>query len=220
VVGGFLVAVALVGTFAAYTSATHDTRVGYLVAAHDLTVGDRIGAQDLTFAKMQLPAGRNHAFRNPQTLIGATVVGPIAQGELIQTSEVVDKASAATEREVSIPIDPARAVGGHLIAGDLVDVAATFGTGEGAYSLYVVRRAKVLESRANKGTLGSSQGLVVTLALPSGTDALAVAHAMTAGQITLVRSTGTSPDTGGSDTYRAPSSKATPSPPSSQKAGG
>jgi Flp pilus assembly protein CpaB len=207
VVGGFLVALALVGTFAAYTSATHDTRVGYLVASHDLTIGSRIGAADLAFAKMQLPAGRTHAFRNPQSLIGATVVGPISDGELIQTSEVVDKSSGADEREVSIPIDPARAVGGHLVEGDRVDVVATFGTGEGAYSLYVVRQAKVLESRANKSTLGSSQGLVVTLALPSGADALAVAHAMTAGQITLVRSTGTTPDSDGNDTYRAPSSK-------------
>lgn len=122
VVGGFLVAVALVGTFAAYTSATHDTRVGYLVASHDLTIGSRIGTADLAFAKMQLPSGKNHAFRNPETLIGATVIGPVAEGELIQTSEVIDKRSGADDREVSIPIDPARAVGGHLAQGDLVDL--------------------------------------------------------------------------------------------------
>src|SRR5688500_7653472 len=47
VVGGFLVAVAIVGTFATVSSAGDDHRITLVVARDDLAVGDRITADDL-----------------------------------------------------------------------------------------------------------------------------------------------------------------------------
>src|SRR5689334_14240346 len=72
VVGGFLIAVAAVGTFAAYTSATADTRVAYLAASHDLSIGHRITTADLAYARSTLPSfAAARAFRRPAELVGS-----------------------------------------------------------------------------------------------------------------------------------------------------
>ena len=218
--GAFLVALALVGSFAGYTRATADTRQTYLVAAHDLRIGQTIARSDLAFASMDLPAGvlGGRVYRDPAQLVGAVVVGPVGDGELIQASAIVAKGGRPDDYEISIPIDAARAVGGSLVTGDLVDVAATFGTGEAAFTVYVVRHARVIARSQSKTALGSSTGDVVTLAVGSPAEALAVSHAFTAGQVSLVRSSGTPEPTEPSEPYRAPASRA-PGRPTTGEAG-
>src|SRR5687767_8450186 len=74
-VGGFLVAVAVVGTFATVSGAGDDHRVPYVVARHDLAVGDRIDADGLTEARLDVPDFlRARAFRSSRRLVGATVL--------------------------------------------------------------------------------------------------------------------------------------------------
>lgn len=209
VAGAFLIALALVGSFAGYTQATADTRESYLVAARELRIGQTITRRDLTFAAMDLPAGvlGGRVYRDPARLVGAVVLGPVARGELIQASAVIAKAGRPGDFEISVPIEAARAVGGTLAPGDFVDVAATFGTGEAAFTVYVVRHARVIGRAQSKGALGGSTGDVVTLAVASAEDALAVSHAFTAGQVSLVRSSGTPAPTGPAEPYRAPASR-------------
>src|SRR5438132_1082243 len=48
VAGGLLVALALIGIYAAYTGATAPPRRSYVVAAHDIAVGSRLEPKDLT----------------------------------------------------------------------------------------------------------------------------------------------------------------------------
>jgi Flp pilus assembly protein CpaB len=208
VVGGFLVMAAAVGIFAAYSGATTGRGVSYVVARRSLSVGQRITAADLTTAPMVLSPtiGNELAFRDPGRLVGALVVGPVQGGELIQASSVVAGADATGDRQLSFPIAAARAVNGTLKVGDQVDVLATYGSGADATTVAVVRQARVVARSDAPATLDPAGGAseTITLGLARSVDSLAVAHAVDAGQVMLVRSTGagTSTDTG---SYRSPS---------------
>lgn len=194
VVGGFLVALAAVGVFAGYTNATADTREPFLVARQDLALGHRIVKADLGTLPMDLPALlRSKVYRDPSQLIGAMVIGPVAKGELVQSSNVLSGVGAGTGadstvgRQISFPIDSARAMNGQLRRGEFVDVLATYGTGADGYTLAVVRGARVADRTETRGSLSDRGNEVITLALPDQADTLAVAHAVSAGTLMLVR---------------------------------
>jgi Flp pilus assembly protein CpaB len=208
VVGGFLVAAAGVGIFAAYTGATTNHGVNYVVARHTLTVGQRISAADLATAPMVLSPtmGSELAFREPGRLVGALVVGPVQAGELIQASSVVAGTDATGDRQLSFPIAAARAVDGTLQVGDLVDVLATYGSGADATTVAVVHQAEVVARSDASASLDPTGGAseTITLGLARSADSLAVAHAVDAGQVMLVRSTGAGAATD-SGSYRSPS---------------
>jgi Flp pilus assembly protein CpaB len=208
VVGGFLVMVAMLGVYVTSISATDEPTQRYVVARRDLAPGAAITGADLTTVAMGLPPriASSRAFTDTQQLVGSIVIGPIAAGELVQASSVIDKRGGTGEREMSIPVDADRSVAGGLRPGDRVDVAATFGTGDQAYSIFVVRGARVLARADGGGPLGDRGRETLTLSLESASDALALAHAVSAGQLTVVRSTG-APEAGG-DPYRAPSGRA------------
>lgn len=215
VVGGFLVALAAVGIFTAYTTATADQREEYLVASRDLTLGHRLTEADLAPMPMELPHDlQGRSYQDPSLLVGAVVIGPVAKGELLQASDVVARPGSAVGRELSFPIESARAVDGQLKRGELVDVLASYGTGTDAYTVMVMRGARVVDRSRPDRSLGGDADEVVTLAVPSRADALAMAHAVNAGAVTLVRS-GEGADAGGGGdrtTYRAPGPEALPSP--------
>jgi Flp pilus assembly protein CpaB len=214
-----LVAVAAVGTFAAASGAASDPRQSYVVARGDLAVGARISRSDLAVGRMDLPAFlRARAFGpgDVDRLVGAVVLGPVGRGELVQAGAVrvgsggsggsggSDGGSDGDGRQVSFAIDPARAVGGALPAGEFVDVLATYGGSTDGYTVVVVRAARVA-AVAGRGGLAGGDSLVVTLDVPSATAASAVAHAVDAGEVTLVRSGPLGPDETAPPTYRAPS---------------
>lgn len=205
-IGGFLVALAAVGTFAAYTSATTDRRVAYLVASHDLEVGHRITSGDLAYARSDLPRfAAARAFRRPGQLVGAVVLGPVGRGELLQQSAILRRGSAPVGREISFSVDANRAVDGQLQPGEYVDVLTTYGTGADAYTVVVVRGGRVIEVSTPKSGLSDNRSQVITLSVATPDQALALAHAASAGVVTLVRSaeSGSSID-GGQATYRSP----------------
>lgn len=205
VVGALLVALAAVGTFAAASGATSDPRRAYVVARGDLVAGQRVSRSDLAFARMDLP-GYSRAFTSAAELEGALVVGPVARGELVQRSAVrVGPAGADSSlRQFSFAIDPARAVGGSLQAGEFVDVLATYGGSADAQTVVVARAARVVSAR-ERGGLGGGDSLVVVLEVPTADAALALAHAVHAGEVTVVRA---GPRTEGekpAPAYRTPS---------------
>jgi Flp pilus assembly protein CpaB len=202
VVGGFLIALSATIVFAAYTGATTKPQPRVVVARRTLAPGTHLTRADLTLVPMQVPS--SIGFRAMAPLVGATVIAPVGRGELIQPNGVVAGGGRPSERQLSLPIDSARAVSGDLRPGDRVDVAATFGSGADAYTLFVVRAAHVLARQQAGGGLGSNRSEVIVLSLPSATDALAVAHAVSVGQLTVVRATGAEPAT--ADPYRAPAS--------------
>jgi Flp pilus assembly protein CpaB len=209
VVGGFLIALAALSVFVAQARVTAGPTTRFVVARQDLAVGSRISAGDLTLLAMELPSAvaRNSAFTTKSRLVGATTLGPIRAGELVQAGAVVRKQSGADELEMSFNIDAARAVAGGLRPGERVDVLATFGAGSDTYTLAVVRGARVLATSRPARNFADARSSVVTLALRTSDEALALSHAVNAGEVTLVRSTGvaeTEPAAGAPNIYRAP----------------
>jgi Flp pilus assembly protein CpaB len=179
------------------------TAFDHLVAAkRTLPIGTRLQANDLTVTRVRVGDDglRRRLFTRIDALVGAFTVAPIASGELIQESSVVD-AGAPRLRQVSVPIDAARAFGDALRPGELVDVLATFGAGADAFTVGVVTGATVLSREAGTGALSDGKREVVVLGVATADDAAAVAHAAAAGQISLVRVTG-APSAGASGAYR------------------
>lgn len=213
VVGGFLVAAAAVGIFAAYQGATASRRQRFVVAATALHMGQRLAASDLTTAPMDLTPTLSStlAFRDPRALVGAVVVGPVRQGGLIQASDVV-AAGARRQRQLSFPVDAARALNGSLQSGDRVDVLATFGTGSGATTVVVASGVRVVDVATAKAGLASngSSSQVLTVSVTNATQALALTQAVDAGQLLVVRSTG-APPLGSTAAYSDPSPTPAPS---------
>lgn len=192
-VGGFLVAVAVVGTFATVRSAGEGRRQSYVVARADLPLGTRITADHLAVARLDLPPFlHRRAFRSPEAVVGGVVVGPVARGELVQASDVLRQGAGESPlgHEVSFSVESARALDGGLRQGEPVDVLVTYGSGDSASTVVVVGAARVARVRAASGVLSDGRSVVVTLVVRNGEEALAVAHAAQAGEVTLVRTNG------------------------------
>jgi Flp pilus assembly protein CpaB len=212
--------VSAVGIFVAWSSATRGPSASYVVARHDLRIGQRIAADDLAVLPMQLPdvVARRAAFSKSSALVGATVVGPVREGELVQSSDVVDAKGPVGSLEVSFPIDASRAVGGSLRPGEFVDLLATFGAGGDTYTTTVVQGARVLGvggGGSGGGALTDGNTRTISLAVTTPVEARAVAHAIHAGKVMLIRSRAATPGDERGGTYRAPATANPSSAPSS-----
>ena len=215
VVGGFLVAVSAVGVFFAYTGATTEDKEHFVVARQDLPIGHRLAERDLVRLPMDLPSLlQARSYRSPSRLIGAVVIGPLSRGELVQASDVLSRPDGSGDREISFPIESARAVDGRLRPGEFVDVLASYGSGNDGYTAVVVGGARVIHRSQARGSLGDGADEVITLSIPNRGDTLAVAHAGNAGSVTLVRAAAPSDGSGAGEgaTYR-PGVQPVPRPP-------
>ncbi len=188
VVGGLLVAMSVLGTFAVANGATSTTPTDVVVASRDLSPGSVLKASDLTTIPV---TGRafGGAIVDPAMVVGATVVGPIRQGELLQPGTLVRR-GAPPRREVSFSLPAARALSGDLRPGETVDVLGTDKTG-GTGATTAVAGALVLKvDRSGTAALGSHGDVTVSVAVRDAGDATALVSAVDSGHITLVRTTG------------------------------
>ena len=191
VVGGFLVALATVGMFAAYSSATAGPTTVYAVATRDLAPGDRIDATAVELVAVDLPdEQRRRSYDAVDPLLDATVVEPLLAGELIQEGSLIATGAEDGSRTVSFPIEPARAVNGTLRAGERIDLLATFGSGTQACTHLIAADVPIVAIAEATGSLVSQAGgLTVTVQVDDADQGVAVAHAANAGAMTLVRTT-------------------------------
>jgi Flp pilus assembly protein CpaB len=205
VLGGLLVAVAGVGTFAAYTNAGQEPTQPVVVVRRDLHAGERLHPDDLRVDHVTLTYDTTaRVLTDLDELTGAVLLAPLDAGEIVQRSAVLLDAQAdgaAHEgHELTLPVDRDRALNGEISRGELVDVLATYGTGESAYTSVVTRRARVIATSATSNGLGSDERIVLTLVLDSPDEVLAATHASIVGVVTVVRATRASDDSG-SDRY-------------------
>lgn len=190
VFGGFLVAVAVVGTVAAQQAASGPPSTRYVVATATLPAGRVLRSGDLTTRAIDLPEPLSQrAYRDPRPLVGRVLAATLAEGELVQGSALAPRGPAAGEREVSFTADPAQSLGQRIGPGDVVDVYATIGQADSGQTELVVRSARVIDRQGRQGAAGFIY--TVALADPAAVESLVTAAA--AGSLTVVRSTAAAP---------------------------
>lgn len=192
-VGGLLVAIAAVGLFSAFQSASSEPETRYVVARADIGPGTVLAAEHLATQPMELPdslSSRVFALGEEGELLGAVTTQAIGAGELVQISDVRAGNGAATVAafEASFSVDAARAVDGTIRAGETIDIIATLGTGQTAPTQLVVRSILVLDVNRSDESGFAARRQVITVALEDRDHALSIAAAADKGQLTLVRS--------------------------------
>jgi hypothetical protein len=201
VVGALLVAAAAVGVFAAYLNATAEPSTRYLVAREPVEPGTRL-ADVATIAELfearpldLAPDLAERAVRldDAGSLVGRLVLAPLAPGDLLSRSALVADGGIADAHRISFAIDPADALGGDLRVGERIDVLATYGSGDGAYTAYVLRGVPLV-ARAGDGGTGTLAGggggpLTLTVAVTAPEDVQALAHAVAVAEVVVTRST-------------------------------
>ena len=208
-IGGFLVAAAMILAFAVASASRHGPGRHIVVARRAIPVGHRLVAEDLRLEPAELAdpvAGQ--LFDQVSEVTGSLSLVPIGADGLVTRASVVDDGGdGAPGREFSFPVDQERAMNGHLQPGESVDVLVTYGSGDAARTLVVAAGVRLLDiTEAGKASLGSSGQVVVSVLLTDVRQVLQAAHASEVGAVTLVRATGAvaGPDAG---TYITPSAQ-------------
>ena len=185
--GGVLMAVAVVGVFAAYEQAGRRPTDPVLVAARDLRVGEVVAADDLRTVEADLPGATAGAtFTSAEALAGRVVLGPIAEGEIVQAGSVTDQPAEPDIHEVAVELPRGQIAVGRLKEGERVDVFVT----SDDLTRSVVRGAEVVEIDADDGgSLTSAREVTLVVAVPTGDAVAALVHALRTGEVTVVRST-------------------------------
>jgi Flp pilus assembly protein CpaB len=215
VVGGLLVMVAVVATFAAITSARSGPTQTFVVARTSIDVGHRIEVEDLRTITGDLPGEvAETSFGTVDELVGAVALAPLTPDDLITRSEVqlaADPGNAFTRsHELSFALDRAHALDGKVQRGEELDIVAVFGSGEDSYTKVVARRVRVLAvGDRSEGSVGIEDTVTITVALDQETEVLATTHALATAKVTLVRATRADPGEPQVDTYRPPAADRT-----------
>jgi Flp pilus assembly protein CpaB len=187
-VGGLLVAVAAVGTFAAVSGAGRGPDTGYVVAARDVEPGSVLTAADLEVVAIDLPTSvRGGVFTRPGEVVGAVVVGPLAEGDLVQAAGLAPGDPLPT---FSLALPEADANGGDLGPGDVVQVFATYGSDGASPTLLLSAQAEVVGTSRADDAVASTGEITVKLAVASAEERSAIINAKVTGQISLVRVSG------------------------------
>ena len=185
VLGGVLMAVAVVGVFLAYEQAGQAPSDPIVVAARPIRLGEVLEATDLRTIHGELPGGAV-GFAHVESLIGRVVLGPIDEGEIVQPGSITDERSAEPVHEVAITLPGRQIAVGRLKPGERVDVFVTYDD----RTTSVVRGAQVVQIEAeDSASLTSDREISLVVAVPSDQAVAALVHALRTGDVTVVRST-------------------------------
>jgi hypothetical protein len=198
VVGALLVTAAAVATFAAYISATAEPTTAYLVAIDAVEPGTRFANGDelrevfgsVTVDLTSPLDERAIPVEDLDTLIGRVLIAPLGRGDLVTRTTVVDDGGVAPAQTLSFSLPRDAAVGGTLRPGERIDVLATHGSGDNAYTAYVVRGVPLLRITGPDGApVGAASDVVLTVAVTELPDVQALGHAISTASVFVTRST-------------------------------
>jgi len=195
VVGGLLIVTSMLVVFVVASGAGRAPTGRAVVATRSLPVGHRLDAGDLALIDLDAPdPASSRLITDPSILVGAITTAPLEPDDLIVRSAIVaDSGGDAADRpshEVAFPLDRARALDGRLAAGELVDVVATYGSGDSARTDVVARQVRILDldDAGKSNALGSAGQVVVTLGLADDEQVVGVTKASEVAAVVLVRS--------------------------------
>lgn len=191
VLGGLLIALAVLGVLIASRLGDDATFQTVVVAREDLAPGTVLEAQHVAEIRLRLDESADWVVNSQQDAIGSVLLGPVGRLEFIQQANIAEAASDAVPSglaEVSIAIAPERAPSS-LAAGELVSVLATFDGTERAETMLIADRVVVL-SYDNGNDDFASRTTVLRLGLADGELASAIVNAAQMGEISIIGVTG------------------------------
>ena len=198
VVGALLVAAAAVATFAAYLDATAAPTGRYVVATATIEPGTRLrslGDVGERFGTVALELSSEVAARaipasDVDALVGRSLVAPLQPGDLLTWTQLAEDSGVDEAQTLSFALPRNAAVAGLLQPGERIDVLATFGSGDSAYTAYVVRGVPLLRvAAADGGPLGDSPEVTLTVAVSALREVQALGHAVNTAEVFVTRST-------------------------------
>ena len=183
VAGAFLITAAAVGVFAAYLNATAVPATEWVVATRDLPRGTVLEPEMLDTVAIDVPATQQDAMvraGDRDTVVGRVTLGPVRGGDLLQWTTVlaVEPPTGASTFTFALPSSRV-AHRGDLAAGDTIDVVATYSD----TTTYVARDVELLLNPA-----ATEAGTSLTVAVDDPTTVLAIANALDAAQVHVLRS--------------------------------
>lgn len=196
VAGAFLVTAAAVGVFAAYLDATAEPSTSWLVATTEIAPGEEVDPAVLDEVAIEVPVAQQESLVPASALdrvSGRVALGPVREGDLLQWTTVlgVERPDGASTFTFSLPANRV-AFRGDLASGDTIDVVATYSDA----TVYVARDIQLL---ANPATVSGGDGATITIAVEEPDTVLAIANALDAAQVFVLRS-----DPDGGDELPAP----------------
>ncbi len=189
-VGALLITLAAVGAYVLSGQNEIDNRIAYLVASSDLAPGQMLRAEDISTSLVELPPGlADSSFTDATAVVGAVALGPIGEGELLQTTAMTPP-QLSLDREQPIEFSfalPNQGAPRSLRPGEHVAMLSTTGRNSDAVTTVVVGDAVVTDVVHDDESFASSGDMIITLAIADSTEVLAAANAAQATDVTILR---------------------------------
>ena len=192
VLGGLLVALAVVAVLVASQIGEDSTFQDVVVARQDLTPGTVIAPEHIQQVRIRLSSEADWVVHSPESILGSVVLGPVAQSEFIQVSNISEGSSESLPAglaEVSIEIESSRAPA-RLASGELVSILATFSDNEGSRTTLIADRVVVLSYNSGEGTDFAGGDTVLRLGVADGDIASSIVTAAITGDVSVLGVTG------------------------------
>lgn len=186
-----LIAVVVILAFVLNLLVLQDRSATTMVAVADrpLTTGSAVASHVVRLIPIETSFGALDGLVTEEDLdhFDGWVVGrALDEGDLIDRASLVQPGGGSGLREMSVPVAKEHAAGGVLAPGDRVDVIST----QDDVAFYVAAGLEVTGvAESDGGAIGTTGQYHVVVAVTSD-EALAIAEAIAAGSVEIVRSTG------------------------------
>lgn len=187
VLGALLVTLAALGVLFATRLGNDATFQTVVVATRDLGPGQLIEADDVQLQRIRLGEEANFVVNDLAQAVGSVTLGPIAQFEFVQLSNVGNMFASNVPSglaTVSLPVDPALAPSS-INPGELVSILVT---NDGTTNL-VADRLLVISYGGDGDAFGSNIN-VLRVAVRDGQNASEIALAAEIGAVSIIGVTG------------------------------
>jgi Flp pilus assembly protein CpaB len=158
-VGVLLMLAATGGAIVAWTAA-EDTRP-IVVAAHDLPSGAILSSSDLVTRRVRVDDSIYAAAvpgADLNAMVGRQLAEPVHADQILARAQVASKPAVPAGQEVlTVPVRADNAAGGHLRAGDVVQVLATVDAGKtGSHTTVILPQATIYDVGRDAQSAGSA----------------------------------------------------------------
>jgi Flp pilus assembly protein CpaB len=167
--------------------------VGVLALRHDVAAGQRVRVGDLTTVSIHADGdvlASLVAAREASVAVGEVAASDLRAGELLRGADLRRTAAANGARAMSFAVDASSALEGSMQPGDRVDVVAVGHDGTGAGFVLIDAPVLAVDSGNSSGPLRDARTRVTLTVAVSAPDALRLASALSAGDVSVLRSTG------------------------------